>query len=41
MEIKEKMELSHKVWQVIGINGKSQQESVVFDTKENADKYLS
>ena len=41
MEIKEKMELSHKVWQVIGINSKSQQESVVFDTKENADKYLS
>lgn len=41
MEIKEKMELSSNVWQVIGINSKSQQESVVFDTKENADKYLS
>lgn len=41
MEIKEKMELSTNVWQVIGINSKSQQESVVFDTKENAEKYLN
>ncbi|XWX34352.1 hypothetical protein LMHOCYYV_CDS0128 [Staphylococcus phage PG-2021_4] len=41
MEIKEKMELSSNVWQVIGINSKSQQESVVFDTKENAQKYLN
>lgn len=41
MEIKERMKKSKEVWQVIGINGKTQQESVVFDTKENADEYLS
>lgn len=40
MEIKEKMKKSREVWQVIGINNKTQQESVVFDTKENADRYL-
>lgn len=40
MEIKEKMKKSKEVWQVMGINNKSQQESVVFDTKENADRYL-